>query len=200
MSGLIIPDKYQKPRDLEDLDLNDLSPIQATSLIAHSLATRNRFAGQTPYPYSVAQHCEVGARAMMFSGIALRYCLAFLLHELDEVFLQDIHGLLKPRLWVDDMTYRTFAARHEAPLLKALKLKIPEFAELLDSPIVKEMDQRMLMTEKLFFYPDAPEEIVWSFPETTTPLNLQAGDLYEQDWRQAKKKWVDTYRELVAKI
>lgn len=81
----------------------DLLPEQVGGIeeIAHALAGKVRFTGQTQRRYSVAEHCVRGSYELppAFAG-------AFLLHELSEVYLPDIAAPLKPFVFVERDTRR----------------------------------------------------------------------------------------------
>ncbi len=57
--------------------------------MAHGLATANRFAGQTPMPYSVAQHSVMGAEAILRETDDVELAAFFLLHDGHEAWLGD---------------------------------------------------------------------------------------------------------------
>lgn len=113
--------------------------------IAHALAGRYRFSGQTQERYSVAEHCVRGAQLMprAFAG-------AFLLHELSEVYLPDIPSPLKQfvRVHTPDgqIPWSALEGDHTAMILASLGLSSIE--PLIYSPEVKEMDLAMLAWEK----------------------------------------------------
>lgn len=124
--------------------------------IAHALSCKNRFSGMTTEPYSIAQHCVLGARTLEHSTAL---ALAFLLHELDEVALQDEHPTLKEAIHVEQPDtessacdpFYVLADRHRDAALEALGLsgllRSTGFRKSF-APEVGAVDLRMLATEK----------------------------------------------------
>jgi len=186
--------------DGQRLNLLNLQPGAFTiETIAHALALKNRFTGHTIAPYSVAQHCVEGSWR-----IAGPFKLAFLLHELDEVFLPDIHGPLKGRLFVSidsghvvgrPMTWQELGAEHEYCALEALGLS--SLHPVIKSPEVKTMDWQMLWIEKMNFM--KPVDWEWSFPKGFEPYRGDMGpmDVQPWDWREAERSFIRTYETLV---
>lgn len=122
----------------EEVDLAD---------IAHALAFKSRYSGHAKWHYSVAQHCVFGQRYMRSDKEAL----AFLLHELGEAWLPDIASPLKPTLRISlpltgrELSWGELERLHTEVALRALGCE--ELLPLIDSPEVRDMDRRMLMTE-----------------------------------------------------
>ena len=171
------------------IDILDPKPEQyCIEDIAHALACKNRFAGMTREPYSVAQHCVLGARTLEAAGGSL--ALAFLLHELDEVALQDEHPYLKARMSIDVganwdwLSYRDLAASHAEVALEGLGLEGLPFP-----PEVGAVDLRMLATEKRDLLGPSPKpwridlDGVLAFKETITPW----------PWYQAERSFLRAF-------
>lgn len=136
--------------------------------IAHALAGKYRFTGQTQRRYSVAEHCVRGSRLMpaAFAG-------AFLLHELSEVYLPDVAGPLKPYLLVrmpGDVTisWSDLEQQHTNTLLFSLGLSPLE--SLIYSAPTKQMDWAMLATEKRDLCGPEPED--WGLPVPPAPTQI----------------------------
>ena len=135
--------------------------------IAHALAGKGRFTCQSKgRPYSVAQHCVLGARLL-----PAPFKLPFLLHELDEVYLPDINAPTKPYVYVklpDDsmVPWTVLAAQHVDAMLEALGLS--SIRPLLDSPQVKAMDLAMLAAEKEQIMGPPPEP--WNLTVPAAPV------------------------------
>lgn len=147
--------------------------------IAHALANKGRFTGHAKFFYSVGQHTILGADA-----IAKPFKLAFLLHELSEVYLPDVAGPLKPFVRVADQAWEEFEKRHTSVMLRALGLSHVE--PLIYSPEVRNMDLRMLMTEKEVLHPGEPPE-PWGLEEAYpvlpgVPINDVASAVVEREW------------------
>lgn len=161
----------------------DLKPEQVGSIeeIAHALAGKIRFTGQTHQRYSVAEHCVRGSHLLppAFAG-------AFLLHELSEVYLPDIAGPLKPFVFVDVeggglresgglISWSELEKRHTHAMLEALDLLSIE--SLIYSPEVKHLDWAMLAAEKRDLMGDEPAD--WHLPhppaaDEIRPWSLEA--------------------------
>lgn len=78
-----------------DLDAPDLDAVDIAEAIAVPLARLARFAGQTggtaaARPWSVAQHCVVGADAVWEETRSSAASLAFLVHDAHEALIGDI--------------------------------------------------------------------------------------------------------------
>lgn len=160
--------------------LLDLKVEQVTlEDIPHVLSQKVRFTGHLREAgYSVAQHCVLGARA-----IAEPFKLAFLLHEVSEVYLPDIAGPIKSRIFVDysdkrspilddALSWEELEAQHADIILEALGLS--SIRPLLDSPEVREMDLRMLMTEKRDLM--GPEPKPWGI--NVEPLDFRITEIW----------------------
>ena len=82
------------------VDLIDPLPSQIHfGDIAEGLAKIARFAGATPAgPYSVAQHCVIGADILLERTKDPRLALAFLLHDAHEAYIGDITSPAKRAL------------------------------------------------------------------------------------------------------
>ena len=128
----------------------DLS-VEQVSLpdISHALAQKVRFTWHLrEMGYSVAQHCAMGACECPTAVQKL----AFLLHEVSEVYLPDVATPLKRHIKVRVsgsrrlISWRELEARHADVVFAALGLS--EIRPLIDSEEAREIDLRMLMTER----------------------------------------------------
>lgn len=102
--------------------------------IAWSLARTMRFNGHTTRPYSVAEHCLLGA-----TQCAPANRLAFLLHDATEAYLGDVVGPLKNTPMFDK--YRQLEWRWWEAV--ALRFGLPIYV----AGQVNVVDKRMLVTE-----------------------------------------------------
>jgi hypothetical protein len=100
--------------------------------IAHALSNQCRFAGHTPYFYSVAQHSN-----LCFELASPEHKLAALLHDASEAYLCDIPRPIKLRL----PEYKLI----EDKLMKLIAEKFGFQYPL--HPEVKEIDDRLLKME-----------------------------------------------------
>jgi uncharacterized protein len=113
--------------------------------IPQALGMKARFTGQTKFHYSVAQHCVLGA-LLLGNTHDVDVQLAFMLHELGEVYLPDIASPLKPHILVNGMTWTELEHIHTLEFIKALGLPY-SILDVIYSRPVKNMDRSMLMAE-----------------------------------------------------
>lgn len=130
--------------------------------VAAGLAGCSRFAGQCVsirsgrrVRYSVAEHCVRGSRV---APPALRY--PFLMHEAGEAVCGDMTGPLKTLV----PNFRTIEKRCERAIMA--RFDVPEF----DHDALKEIDLRMLRTEKRDLCPSRPEDS-WSGLDAFEPYD-----------------------------
>jgi len=110
--------------------------------IAHALSVLCRFGGHCLQFYSVAQHCVIGADELYETyGLDKELAFNFLMHDASEAYLND---LIRPLKRASDLgkLYRVIEERLEFVLASKFKLTYPY------SVVVKNMDSRMLLTEK----------------------------------------------------
>jgi len=132
----------------EDVDFSIISTVLGRIL---------RFGGHTAEPYSVAQHCVEGARAILHNTNNRLTAAVFLLHDAHEAYIGDdvtpkIEALMEfARPFGNDLrqAYRNLQRRIDSAIFIAAGLP----ATLPDSvwSIVKEYDIRMLRTERDIF-------------------------------------------------
>lgn len=123
----------------DDIDMRDIS---------HSLSLQCRFTGHCKRFYSIAQH------SFHASFFCKEYPLVALLHDAAEAYIGDIGKPLKVTLHSDDLE------QLEDNLLRAIfKKYIPDYTPTgkLLPPEVKEVDLRMLATEKRDLMNDSEE-------------------------------------------
>lgn len=180
------------------VDLLNMKPEQVCiEDIAHALANKGRYTGHAKFFYSVGQHTILGAAALPSA-----FKLAFLLHELSEVYLPDIAGPLKPFVYVqfdalDDttrcITWEQLEREHTSVMLRALGLSSLE--PLIYSPEVRTMDLRMLMTEKTGIHGPEPEP--WGDLAERFPA-LPGVFIDPIDNTTIKRMWLDAFQELTS--
>lgn len=164
-----------KPRDLrpEQVRFED---------IGHALAQKIRFNGQcTVMGYTVAQHCVTGAMRLLKTSP--KHALPFLLHEVDEVYLPDVPSPIKGALSVqlEDSTmisWHDLCGRHSTAIFEAIGLS--HLRPLIDDPVVKHADVRMLLTEKRDLMGKEPQP--WGFVEDPYPERIV--DIWEPAWAE----------------
>ncbi len=149
--------------------------------------------------YTVAQHCVLGAEQLIREGQGSRLALAFLLHEVDEVYLPDVPSPLKGFLSVASdtdgapgMSWHQLCAEHNAAIHIALKTPV-EVLKYVGQPVVKDCDLRMLMTEKRDLM--GPEPHPWGFEQQ--PYDFRIIDIWDPVW--AEEQFDRAYQRLLVK-
>jgi hypothetical protein len=152
--------------------------------LAHGLALVNRFGGQIPAPYSVAQHCcvvkDIVAELDPDSGPVV--LLQALFHDAAEgIGMQDLPTPFKCAL----PEYRALEKRHMAAILArfGLPAAMPE--------IVKRADDIAFATERRDLFRAGERRLRAS----AVPM---AGHIEAWSWRVAEQVFLSTWRELEA--
>jgi hypothetical protein len=184
-----------------DLVQPDLSKIDLHVDLAIPLSLINRFDGHASFSawhgYSVAQHCCLGADAILHeTGGDTDAALAFLLHDAHEVFSGDITTPVAEaldRLVLDPLGRPIPGLVRGA--IKGMKQRLDKalYARLdLDWPLapyfaqtVADMDIRMLRAERDQFM-TAPPAPWHDAVETAAPIP-------SLDWRRFQPKWPDEW-------
>lgn len=141
--------------------------------IAHALSLVNRYAGHTPFPYSVAQHCVL-ASLVAPPGLELQA----LMHDAQEAYVVDLPSPLKQLL----PGYREVERRMEVVIREKFGLPITF------DPAVKEVDTRMLVTESKAF------GLTWWAKVGVEPY--PALPIRPWSWGHAKGKFLDRFEFL----
>ena len=172
----------------DDFGGNTRDLLDATSggkftpeIVAHALATKCRYTGHTRYPIWIAQHCFLGS--MMADSPEDR--LAFLLHEADEVLFPDFHGPLKAHIPL----LEELAAPWEGRILADLGLA--KLQPRLHSPLIKQIDERMLNTERRDACVKYDKSTWLSHPPFEFPI-------LPWTWQEAEATWLREYDALRA--
>lgn len=184
-------------------DLNALTPGEVFAEHAAScLAKINRYNGNTPVPYSVAQHTilvgelcyrhALSAGGTMFDADRARY--EGLHHDTTEAYIGDIIGPLKALLWMnlgsltdpDWFAVREYEARVRrdavAPAL-GLDYSEPEYIHPMDM-LARRLEQRYLQGREDV---DVPAD-VYGMKEATIRRFLRP--MY---WKAAERAWLDAH-------
>lgn len=159
---------------IEDVDLVD---------IQHALGMLCRFGGHSHYFYSVAEHSYIMSR-----HITPEYALYALMHDAAEAYLVDVPRPIKRQL---GPIYRDA----ENALLRVIFEKVGLVPYSADEPLppqVREMDARMLLTERTQFMPNTAHG--WSEIEHLAPVDA---DLYGWTPKFAKYAFGVRMRELL---
>lgn len=128
-------------------DMIDISDI------AYGLAAESRFAGQTLFPYSVAQHSIAVSQI-----VPCELRLEGLLHDASEAYMKDLPQPLKTML----PEYKAIEKRVDAVIRE--KFGLPATT----SPEVKHADLVMLATERRDLLPK--DDTPWYLLDGITPL------------------------------
>ena len=119
--------------------------------VAQGLSMKARFTGQTKFHYSVAQHCIIGAELLERTHGYME-ALAFLLHELGEVYLPDLASPIKPHIkWrkpgcTIDRPWAELEHLHSLAIIQALGLPF-SILDYIYGRDVKDLDRAILMAE-----------------------------------------------------
>ena len=168
------------------VDLNDPDPASIDlDDVATALSRIVRFNGHTKYPYSVAQHCFLGAAHLHREGGigAARRALLFLLHDAHETYIGDIatpaaQAFCDARLFA--VKYRLDCAIWRAATGRAWTSRRPLVHE------VAEIDLAMLRAERDQLCAPPPES--WGAAvEAAAPAPVT---IHEMDARKARALWL----------
>jgi hypothetical protein len=147
--------------------------------IAHSLSNLCRFNGHCTQFYSVAQHCVLASYV-----VPEEYAFEALMHDRTEAYLGDMASPLKNLM----PEFKALERSMEADSAKFFNLPYDI------SPIVKDADYRMLITEKRDIMVDTPGRVEWdgfsNYPpleETITPWTPHS----------SKNMFLARFRELI---
>ncbi len=148
--------------------------------VAYHLAGTYRYSGGSRY--SVAQHCVVAAAmAEYFYPDHPELPAKMLVHDVAEYVLGDVSAPLKSLL----PEYQWLEARTNAAVERRFGVRFT------DDPLVKEIDDRMWLTEKQFIYiGDAHER---DYEGDLVPFDLSEGmrEVFFEPWnpRHAEREW-----------
>jgi uncharacterized protein len=145
--------------------------------IANALSMIPRFGGHTPFHYSVAQHCVMGA-----SQVEQQFKLEFLMHDRAEAYIGDMVRPIKLAMLgyaeIEERIMEVSAPLFDVPVEK--------------SPEVKLADNRMLVTEAKNFFPRAKDRW-WEEPQWPAPYNIR---IYQWSHTQAARAFMNMYKAL----
>ena len=178
----------------EEVDIED---------IAHALAQQNRYAGHTPFPFSVAQHsvlvswrCEDLARGLRADQIKIEARWG-LLHDASEAYLVDVPRPVKRHL----KGYMEI----EAEVMNAIEYRFDLHLDPKRVPLYLRADEELLATEAAILFPDRPrswklrakalESVRGSqiFPRSTPCCSRW---IYPWDWKRAKTAFLDRWENV----
>ncbi len=186
---LEIPCRVYLPAECRTIlvDLCDLPPAALTpEVIAHSLATKNRYNGHTPYPYSVAIH-SVLVYALLRPGEE-DLALEALMHDAAEAFVGDVINPIKREI---KALYSPIEKRVEAQIRRAFQLNP------IEPPAVKRADVRALWCEQQLL-----QGKPWDHEEPEDWRDMEIARLLcsrEYEWKAASAMFLLHYQELTRK-
>jgi 5'-deoxynucleotidase YfbR-like HD superfamily hydrolase len=134
---------------------------------------------------SVGQHCVLGSYVVEEQTKNLIFALAFLLHDSGESYLGDMTRPLKNMPELE--AYRLADNRLNRVIEK--RFLLPE--GIFDEKIIKEVDTRMLFTEKR----DLLVSLQWG--HSVPPYNFK---IKPWGWRKTQRKYLERYHELCLRL
>ena len=163
-------------RDLEDLN----EGVITVNVIASALAKVNRFNGQTPYPYSVAQHSVLVSHL-----VPPRQALEGLFHDAAEAFIGDLSKWIKP-LCPDFMELESTI---EDRINETLGL-YPEHDQIKEADLIALRLEQMYIQKRNVFYDE------WESITVPTAAYGFTHLMQEISWRGACLAFLVRYVEL----
>jgi hypothetical protein len=149
--------------------------------VAHALSMKCRFSGHCDTFYSVAEHTVRGSHL-----VPKEQALAFLLHEVDEVFSPDIPAPIKHLVRVDGVSWDDWVWRQELAILRALGLPHLD----VHTPEIKKTDLQMLAWEQRDLMGPPPKD--WQLPEKPPTSKI----IHPWSPAYAEFRWIDCYNAL----
>lgn len=169
-----------------DLAVPERSMVDVAD-VAHALGNICRYTGHTRRFYSVAQHCVLGARAIITGSVERTelarltvpqklLALQVLCHDAHEAYVGDVSSPLKWAIDHRGPASRPVDKRVQAVVLEALGVR-PVFANE-----VKEADIRMLMTEKAQLLGTPPEPWAFDAPPYRGVISPWSPSRAQEEW------------------
>ncbi len=150
--------------------------------IAHGLSNECRYAGQCLQFYSVAQHCVL-ASYFVPNNLALEA----LFHDSTEAYLKDLPTWLKLLL----PGYKQIEERFEVVIRTKFGLPLAADARATNKKIIKEVDYKLLATEKRDLMPNDGED--WIYLKDVSPMPFT---IIPWSPKEAKERFLQRYEEL----
>lgn len=150
--------------------------------IAHGLSNECRYAGQCRTFYPVGQHCVL---ASYFVPNAL--AMEALFHDSTEAYLKDLPTWLKLLL----PGYREIEEKFDVVIRTKFGLTLDPEARLANKKIIKEVDYKLLATEKRDLMPQDGED--WTYLKDVSPMPFTI-----TPWspKKARRKFLARFEEL----
>lgn len=151
--------------------------------LAHALALTNRFGGQSPYPYSVAQHSvwcyRVAIKLKLDDGIQL----ACLLHDATEAYVGDVVKPLKIMLSDFDQI--------EDGVEKAIMEWAGGTESAWKADIVTTIDRAALLAERDFLWP-RNDGMKWPGEDSPEITCIPRPRIRRMSWSRAKHDFLQS--------
>lgn len=147
--------------------------------ITWSLAKICRYGGHTKFFYSVGQHCVLGSRVVQDRTQDPKQALAFLLHDASEAYLLD---MLRPLKRLPDFQFYKFLER------SCMGVIGEKFSVTFDYPIIKEVDNQLLFTERRDLMVNC-----WEWEHEVAPLNET---ILPWTWQEAGDRFTQQFADL----
>ncbi len=164
--------------------------------VAHALALINRYDGHTRQPISVAQHCVMGADALLNETGSARMAALFLLHDAHEAYVGDTGTPVQQALSAIEpeclYALRELRRRFDTAIHAAACLDGPSRDEEI---LLKRMDIRMLRAERDALMPARPQD--WHRDvEMAAPIPcLPSFATWPTGWRYAELRYAARVRD-----
>lgn len=162
---------FANPRP-EDVDPRD---------VAHGLAMKCRFNGQTQVFYSVAQHSVLLYEHVRRLPVDPYVSRSLLIHDAAEAYLPDVPRPIKQAL----VGFKEMEDRVSRAVYRRFGLA----TSLLSDPVVKGYDVRILADERLHVM--GQTDNVWD-EQDEVPLGI---DIFPWCWRYAEHRFLECLRE-----
>ena len=135
--------------------------------IAHSLAHQNRYNGHTVVPYSVAQHCCLGAQYVKHKGFGPRSVLRALLHDAAEAYMGDIISPVKSMM---PPALLEAERRLMMDIFVWAASGLPLEDEPLTDKMMDEIDQALFLSERRALFPPGTD---WGDDDVPPPMTFR---------------------------
>jgi 5'-deoxynucleotidase YfbR-like HD superfamily hydrolase len=177
-------------------DVASIRPSEVTVAdVAETLSKINRFAGRTPYPYSVAQHAVLCSHIVKVLDGSEEHQYEALHHDDTEAFIGDILGPLKKHLvYAKDVTWSHLERFGNVEDGIRRNLLAPAFKLSAEEPYAcKQADALALRVEQVLVQ---GHDTIGLFPKEL-PLRMCMDLVHPMHWRAAQRAYEERHRELV---
>lgn len=164
--------------DFESPELVDIRDI------AYGLSSQVRYVGQTPEPYSIAQHSVACAKLVEYWGECRRTQLAALMHDAAEAYCGDLTHVLRQKL----ESYNEVVSRVEALIAEKFNYPFPH------PPAAQKADRNLYGYERrsLARHPDID---VSEIPAPPPPVSAVLSEYWSPD--HARDSFLEAFHRLI---